>query len=65
MHEENKKVFEASEEYKKLHEASNEHHNAVYAYIEKHGVDDYLKVAIQGKYQWLKLIAEKYGIELE
>jgi len=53
-----------NKEYEELVEASNRHHEAVYDYIEKHGVDERFTILIQGKYRWLKMIAERHGIEL-
>jgi hypothetical protein len=53
-----------NKEYEELVEASNRHHEAVYDYIEKHGVDERLAILLEGKYRWLKMFAEKYGIEL-
>lgn len=58
-------VTNTNKEYVELVEASNRHHEAVCDYIEKHGVDELLKISIQGKIMWLKMIAEKHGIEIE
>jgi hypothetical protein len=53
-----------NKEYEELVETSNRHHEAVYDYIEKHGVDERFAILIEGKYRWLKMIAERCGIEL-
>lgn len=53
-----------NKEYENLVESSNQHFNAVYDYIEKHGIDDHFKIMLEGKYRWLLMIARKNNIEL-
>jgi hypothetical protein len=53
-----------NKEYENLVETSNQHHDAVYDYIEKHGVDEQFEVMLQGKYRWLLMLARKNNIEL-
>lgn len=53
-----------NKEYEELIESSNRHFNAVYGYIEKHGSTELLQVALQGKLNFIKKVAEDNRIEI-
>lgn len=52
-------------ERKDLVEASNEYHNSFCDYVKDSGFNAIAKLEAEMKIKWLKLMAERYGVELD
>lgn len=52
-------------EYEKLINASNEYHEAIYDCLDSKELDILVKREMETKIQSLRMIAKRYGVELE